>query len=209
MKIRAIRIGAALLLALMLPVAAMQATTYARQADACEGLDAYIAQMESVGDVLEANVPLDDDTDLQNWTSEDFAAANAYLTTALEGFQAIDPPAIAEDYHAALLVQTDLLTQMFEAMEQGGIFAIFLFIDQIDAAEKDMEAGAQQVEAACGIDLIEVSEGETETTDTGAITVTVSIESGGFFATAGNEAAAAGQSLAPDESTESGAERSR
>jgi hypothetical protein len=132
----------------------------ARQAADCAGIEEYIAALEATGEELEATMPAEDDSNLESWTSEEFTTAGDALQAAQESFDAIEPPAIAEEFHALLLEQFGLLAQMFDTMATTGIFGALIYVEQMDLLETDVSVAAEVIETACGVELTDTIEDE-------------------------------------------------
>ena len=123
----------------------------ARQGPGCEGIEAYVAALTAAGTELEAAMP-PADSNLDNWTSEEFAAASEAIAAAQESFAAIEPPAIAEEYHALLLEQVVVISQMFDSMATLGLFGAFIYIEQMSTLDAELEDAGRLVENACGVE---------------------------------------------------------
>jgi hypothetical protein len=165
-----IRIGSALLVLLLSPLLVTANTATAQQDASCDGIDDYIAELTVAGEQLEASA-LNDEADLDSWTSEEFTAASDAIEAAIEDFEAIDPPAIAEEYHTLLLQQFELLAQMFDTMASTGAFGALLYIEPMNALSAEADTVTQAIEDACGVDI------ENEfSPDDGATPVAVEID---------------------------------
>jgi plastocyanin len=182
---RVLRLAAVLLLALSGLGLVSSGTVLARQGDDCAGIEEYIAALEATGVALEAAMPADDDSDLESWTSDDFTAASDALEAAQESFDAIEPPAVAEEFHALLLEQFGLLSQMFDTMAAAGIFGALIFVEQLEGLETQITEAAQAIETACGVELTETIEGDDVAATPVAVTDEVTDESDDSPASAG------------------------
>ncbi|MEZ4530671.1 MAG: hypothetical protein R2855_06525 [Thermomicrobiales bacterium] len=134
--------------------------TAARQDADCTGIEEYIATLEATGEELEETFPASDEDNLDTWTSEQFTAASEAITNVQETFGEIEPPAIAEEFHALLLQQFGLLSDVFATMATTGVFGMLMFAEQLETNETDLDAAAQQIEDACGVELTDVIDDE-------------------------------------------------
>ena len=102
-----------------------------------------------------------------------------------ESFAAIEPPAIAEDYHALLLETFGMLGQMFDTMATAGIFGALIYVEQLDALEirSNEAAGASKMPA--GSRSTEPRRGRCRGDSGRPTTVEVTDESGDSTANAG------------------------
>ena len=157
---RLVRLAAVLLLALSGLTFLSSGTALGRQSDECAGIEEYIASLESAGSELEAAMLENDDSDMESWSSEEFTAAADVFEATQESFAAIEPPAIAEDYHATLLETFGMLGQMFDTMSTAGIFGALIFVEQLDELEIRSTEAAQTVEDACGVAIEDVLDEE-------------------------------------------------
>jgi len=157
---RALRLAAVVLLALTGFGLVSSGTVVARQNDDCAGIEDYIAGLEAAGSELESAMLENDDSDMESWTSEEFTAAADVFEAAQESFGAVEPPAIAEDYHATILEMFGMLGQMFDTMATAGIFGALIFVEQLDELEARSTEAAQALEDACGIAIEDVLEEE-------------------------------------------------
>ncbi len=150
---RVMRFGMVVLMLLTLAgVAAPRAVTVAQTGD-CTGLDAYVTSLTQIGTQMEAAMSGVEGDDLSNWTSEDLTATSEALAGLTDGLDAMEVPPVAAEYHAALIAQVDLLSQMFATMATAGIFGALIYVEQIDAATAQTEAAAAAIETTCGVDL--------------------------------------------------------
>jgi hypothetical protein len=154
--IRLIPILIALMLAL--PLAAARPVSIAAQDANCDGLDAYISSLQTAVDQLATTFPESSEDDLENWTGEEFTMASDATDALVTELDAIEPPAIAETFHGLLIQQFELASTMFDTMATTGIFGAFIYVEQMDALEGQMDTAVQEIETACGIDLDEVLE---------------------------------------------------
>jgi hypothetical protein len=185
---RLIRLAAVLLLALSGLAFVSSGTALARQSDDCAGIEQYVADLEVAGTEMEATMEATDDSDMESWSSEEFTAAADMFEAAQETFDAIEPPAIAEEYHATILETFGMLGQMFDAMATAGIFGSLLFIEPLDELEVRSNAAAQAIEDTCGVvmeDVIEDEESAATPVAADTTIVEVTDESGDSTGSAG------------------------
>lgn len=160
MTLGVMRLVAVLLLVSTGLAVGMTSPAMAIQATDCTGIEEYIASLEAAGEELEALFPESEDDNLDTWTSEQFTAASEAIVSAQESFAEIEPPAIAEEFHALLVQQFGLLSDMFATMATTGVFGALIFAEQMETLDTELDATAQQIEDACGVELTDVVDDE-------------------------------------------------
>ena len=150
---RAIRMVAVALIMLVLPVIVPSAGTLATQDADCDGIDAYIVEIQDVAAQLETATSNFEESDLENWTSDDYIAVSEAIAAVTTSFEEIDVPPAAESFHELLIQQFGLLSQMFDTMSTTGIFGALIYADQLNTLGEQLETAAAEIETACGSDL--------------------------------------------------------
>ncbi len=179
---RTLRVVAVVLLVLSGLGLMPSGTILAAQTADCTGIEEYLTALEVAGTELESAMPENDDSDLGSWTSEDFTAASDAITTAQEAFAEIEPPTIAEEFHALLLEMFGMISQMFDTMATTGVFGALIFAEQIDTVNTELDDAAQEIETTCGVELMETLGDESIVADTASASpVVVTDTSSGDF----------------------------
>jgi hypothetical protein len=124
--------------------------------DQCDGTDSYVSAVQEQGTRL-SSLEISGD-ELASWTMEDFRNAARTLETAKSEVQALTPPRAAVEAHASLLRLLGGLSQMFDAMSVGGLFAALAYTDAIDAASEEFDRTALAFEETCDIAFVDNDE---------------------------------------------------
>lgn len=170
---RAIRCAVVLLMLAIMPIMASAPAALARQSTDCTGLDAYLVVLETMGDQLGEALPASGETNMDEWTPDEYTAASDAVDTAVTDLQDAQVPAVAEEFNTLLISQLQLLSSMFDTMATTGVFGALIYAEQLDKIDKELETAAGTIETACGVDLYETVEESapdaTPPSDTGAI----------------------------------------
>lgn len=142
-------------LMLALPLAVSRPVSIAAQDASCDGLDAYISNVQTAVDQLSTTFPGASEDDMENWTGEEFTMMSDATDALVTELDAIEPPAIAETFHSLLIQQFELASTMFDTMATTGIFGAFIYVEQMDALGSQIDTAVQEIETACGVDLDE------------------------------------------------------
>ncbi len=134
--------------------------------------------LEASGEALEAALPASDDSSMDSWTSDDFTAAGDTLEAAQEAFGEIDPPLVAEEFHALLLEQFGMLSQMFDTMATAGVFGALMYVEQLEDLDTEVTTAAQAIEDTCGIEFTDTLGSESVLADTESATPVVVANTG-------------------------------
>lgn len=155
---RLARWGIVALVLLVLPMLQVPGAQVAAQEIDCSAADAYVVDLKDAAAQLEALFTSFDDSEVGNWTSEEFAAASAAIAAVSASLEEIVPPPVAETFHTLLLTQVGLLGQMFDTMATAGVFGALAYAEQMDKLSDELETAAADFEAVCGVDLMDALE---------------------------------------------------
>ncbi len=148
-------LGLILALGLVIPFLGNDTAVAAQSPADCAGMEAYIDAYHQVGVDYTAALSTLDTSDLENWGAPEFAQAQAALTTAIAGVNALTPPAIAAPLQAKAIESLQMFQQMLTEVETNGLFAALPYIDKMSVASDELDAIALPLEEHCQIAILD------------------------------------------------------
>jgi len=121
----------------------------------CRGLQAYVDDYHAVGQTYQTALNSVDTSDVENWTAEEFTLVLASIDTAIGGVNALTPPPIAAELQAKAVASLELFKEMLTAIQTDGVFAAMTYIDQVNAAEGEMNAIVLPIEEHCNVAILD------------------------------------------------------
>lgn len=148
-------IGLLLATALLAPMVVGLSIARAVQTDDCADLAAYAAELEATSAEIEAQgAALETEMgQMDTWTEAEFQQVVDFYETVEVAVTAIQPPAIAAEFHAAFLEGITLVADIISAMQTSGPFAAFAFISRIEAIETNLAQLSLPLEEQCNVAL--------------------------------------------------------
>ena len=137
----------------------------------CRGLQAYVDDYHAIGLNYMAALNGLDTSNLENWTPEEFAQAQAAVGEAISGIEALTPLPIVTEMQAQAVESLQLFQEMLTAIETDGIFTALPFIDQMSAAGDELDAIVLPIEEHCNIGILDNDDDGTPEVGLGAVLV--------------------------------------
>lgn len=136
----------------------------ARQGDDCAGIDDYVAAINATGNPVTAPESADlPDGFMDEWNPEELAMASAELAQVQSELEEIEPPAVAEAFHADLVESMGVLVGMIDAVAESGIDGGMAFVDQLAELDERLYNDGVVVEDTCQVALLDHDlDGEAE-----------------------------------------------
>jgi len=148
-------LGLVLALGLVIPFLGNTPAVAAQALADCAGMDAYVVAYHQVGGDYMAALSTLDTSNLENWSTPEFAQAQTALTTAIAGVNALTPPPVAAPLQAKAVESLEMFQQMLTEIETNGLFAALPYIDKMKVASAELDAIAIPLEEYCQIAILD------------------------------------------------------
>jgi hypothetical protein len=134
----------------------------------CRGLQEYVDQYHAIGQSYQLDLSGLDTSNLENWTPEEFAQAQAAVGEAITGIEALTPLPIVTEMQAQAIESLQLFQEMLTAIDTDGIFAALPYIDQMTAASDELDAIVLPIEEHCNVAILDNDDDGTPEVGAGA-----------------------------------------
>lgn len=162
-----VALGLFLVLGLLTPFAAGSRVLAQEPVD-CRGLQTYVDDYHAVGQTYQAALDGVDTSDIESWTADEFTSVLAAIDTAITGVNTLTPPSIATELQAKAVSSLELFKEMLTAIQTDGVLAALPYIDQVNAAEAEMNAIVLPIEEHCNVAILDNDDDGTPEVGVGA-----------------------------------------
>jgi hypothetical protein len=162
-------LGLILAFGLIIPFLGNNTAVAAQTPADCAGMEPYVDAYHQVGVTYMAALSTLDTSNLENWGEAEFAQAQAALSTAIAGVNALTPPPVAAPLQAKALESLQMFQQMLTEIETNGLFAALPYIDKMKVAENELDAIALPLEEHCQIAILDNDDDGTPEIGSGTV----------------------------------------
>ena len=127
----------------------------AQQPVDCRGLQTYVDEYHAIGVEYVAALNGLEMSNLENWTSAEFAQAQTAIDVAIAGIETLTPLPIVTEMQAQATTSLQLFQEMLTTLETQGVLAAVPYFEQVSTAADELDAIVLPIEAHCNIAILD------------------------------------------------------